>query len=76
MLHDGRENDLRFGSAVALDLADEFIKTLGVFENGLDEKGIFTRDVATFDDVGAAAEDRVKLVLVFGGPVPVLVSPT
>lgn len=67
MFHDGGEDDLRLGSAVALDLADEFIQSFGILEDGLDEKGILARDVTAFDNVGAAAEDRIKLILVFGG---------
>lgn len=67
----GGENDLCFRSAVALDLTDEFIKTFCVFKDGLDEKGIFTRDVTTFDNVGASAEDRIKLILIFGGDLKV-----
>lgn len=52
-MHHRGKYDLCFGSAEALQTADEFIQVVGAFKNGLNEDGIFSRNVTRFDNVGA-----------------------
>ena len=61
MLHDSGKHDLRFGSAEALESADEAVEAVRAVEDGLHEHGIFPCYVAAFDHIGTLCEKRVKL---------------
>ena len=62
-----REDDLRFGGAEGLKLADKMIELFGTVKGDLYYHRIIPRDTATFNHVWMSADIGVKLGLLGGG---------